>query len=912
MKKVLTGIIGVMMALSQLAQAEFHNPPQPQKTIENQLHSAKSLIKRLLPKHADQIVVEALNSPADKDLFEIESVDGKIVLRGNKGVSIASALNWYLKYTCNCQIAWSGDQLNLPEKLPVVEKLTRKKSPYKFRSYLNYCTFNYTMSWWDWERWEREIDWMALNGITMPLMAVGQEATWLATFKRYGLTDEEMQKFFVGPAYFAWHWMTNIDSIGGPLPMSWIESHRALGQQILKRQRELGMTPILQGFTGHVPKAFLDKHPKVKAAQEKSWSLKSPGTWQMDPLDPLFAELGTAFIEEQTKIFGTDHLYTADPFHEGHPPVEGEKYLNDVGKAIFKTMTSADKEAIWVKQSWSFREAILAPIPTERFIILDLNGARTWNKKTPFNGRSTAWGTLYNLGGRRYLTGSLTGLLGRCGQVDKQAKNVDGLGSFDECIEWNPVVFDALYENTWRDDTPDPQQWVKEYARRRYGFKAEELEKAWALLLKNVYSRGSWYGAPLSAKPCVSLICDSPCGGSTSFPGDNRELIEAWKLLLAQSENCKDAPGYRYDLVDFGNQILNNYATSLHQRLIRSFKDADKDAFEKAGAEIMELFTDLEELTGTHEMFMLGKWIKDARNCGTTKAEKDLYEFNAKSLISVWNDEYTARISDYSTRGWNGMYSGLYAKRWGDFIEMLKGKFAKGEHDYSDHKMKRVFGRPHFAPDLPFYKDQLAFEAKWVRSHENYPSEPIGDTIAVSTKLVEKYYPRIVNSYKLAKAGNYPPNQTYRYKKPKLVVKKSNITSGKPVEINGGTERADLVPELAVDGIIDKNRHWAAKKGGEDGRWLKVDLGENTMIDGATVWTYWDNKRYYQYNIEISTDGLEWLKVADFSKNKKAATEKGYKHKFTEVSARYVRINFLKNSSNNSFHLVEFHVDEVK
>ncbi len=28
-------------------------------------------------------------------------------------------------------------------------------------------------AWWDWERWEREIDWMALNGINLPLAFTG-------------------------------------------------------------------------------------------------------------------------------------------------------------------------------------------------------------------------------------------------------------------------------------------------------------------------------------------------------------------------------------------------------------------------------------------------------------------------------------------------------------------------------------------------------------------------------------------------------------------------------------------------------------------------------------------------------------------------------------------------------------------
>lgn len=48
----------------------------------------------------------------------------------------------------------------------------------RFRYYQNVCTFSYSDVWWDWPRWEREIDWMALNGINLPLAFTGQEALW--------------------------------------------------------------------------------------------------------------------------------------------------------------------------------------------------------------------------------------------------------------------------------------------------------------------------------------------------------------------------------------------------------------------------------------------------------------------------------------------------------------------------------------------------------------------------------------------------------------------------------------------------------------------------------------------------------------------------------------------------------------
>ena len=60
--------------------------------------------------------------------------------------------------------------------MPAVETPVRVEARVKDRFFLNYCTFGYTMPWWKWEDWERFIDWMALNGINMPLANTGQEA----------------------------------------------------------------------------------------------------------------------------------------------------------------------------------------------------------------------------------------------------------------------------------------------------------------------------------------------------------------------------------------------------------------------------------------------------------------------------------------------------------------------------------------------------------------------------------------------------------------------------------------------------------------------------------------------------------------------------------------------------------------
>lgn len=73
------------------------------------------------------------------DVFEVDAdpLSQKPVLRGNNGVSLASALNFYLKYVAGCSVSWgwrgTGDQLNLSQPLPLPAGQTRVVSPVKYR-----------------------------------------------------------------------------------------------------------------------------------------------------------------------------------------------------------------------------------------------------------------------------------------------------------------------------------------------------------------------------------------------------------------------------------------------------------------------------------------------------------------------------------------------------------------------------------------------------------------------------------------------------------------------------------------------------------------------------------------------------------------------------------------------------------
>ena len=48
----------------------------------------------------------------------------------------------------------------------------------------------------------------------------------------------------------------------------------AFQKKLLARMRGLGMTAVLSSFSGHIPKAFADKHPEAKIRRSPNWGLQ--------------------------------------------------------------------------------------------------------------------------------------------------------------------------------------------------------------------------------------------------------------------------------------------------------------------------------------------------------------------------------------------------------------------------------------------------------------------------------------------------------------------------------------------------------------------------------------------------------------------------------------------------------------
>ncbi|MFY7826612.1 MAG: alpha-N-acetylglucosaminidase [Flectobacillus sp.] len=709
------------------------------------IKESQALIARVIPQRAESFVVESLSTAAPFDFFEIESKNNKIVLRGNNGVSVASALYYYLTEYCHCQITWNGENLDLPTKLPLLSAKITKSSPYQYRYYLNYCTFNYSMSWWNWDRWQKEIDWMAMHGITMPLAITGEEYTWREVYNEMGFSDNDLKDFFSGPAYFSWFWMGNLDGWGGPLPVSWMKSHKDLQLKILQRERALGMTPVLPAFTGHVPAAFKKKYPKAKL-KATNWTNGFGDTYILDSEDPLFAELGKKFIDKQTKLFGTNHLYSADTFNENEPPTDEPAYLSKLSARIYEGIRQADPNGIWVMQGWLFYsdrkfwkapqiEALLNAVPNNKMLLLDLATEiePVWKRTEAFYGKPWIWNMLNNFGGNVNLFGRMDGVASGPALAlnDPNSKNLQGIGLTMEAIEQNPVIYELMMQHTWQTTPINLDEWIVKYAKNRYKTDDKSLVEAWQILRKTVYN-----GKDIR-DGAESIITGRPTFDSTTiwtrtklnYPP--KELLPAWDLFIEASKKGVNSDGFQYDVVDITRQVLANYALILQKKWKESYKTKNAAQFKVDSEAFLTLISDMDALLATRKDFMLGPWINSARTWGTTPQEKALYEQNARDLVTLWGDA-NSPLHEYSNRQWSGLLNDFYKPRWTQFFKELTKAMSENKE-----------------PDLKAFDEQIRnWEWKWVTTQKSFPTSPQGSSITLAQKLHLKYQKALVEAYK--------------------------------------------------------------------------------------------------------------------------------------------------------------------
>lgn len=650
---------------------------------------AAALAERVMGAQARNIIFKQV--PSEKDTYELSQKGSKILIKGNNANSMAVGLNRYLQEYCLTNVSWYDfNPVELPETLPEIPAPVTAKAEVPDRFFLNYCTFGYTMAWWKWEQWERFIDWMALNGVNMPLAITGQEAVWQKVWRKYGLTDEQIRAYFVGPAHLPWQRMCNLDRWQGPLPQGWIDGQAKLQKRILKRERALNMTPILPAFAGHVPAELAEAvQEPIDTFRVSYWGgfANQYRCTFLSPMDPIYAKIQKDFLEEQTKMYGTNHIYGVDPFNEVDAPFWDPETLAKISKGIFESMTAVDPEAVWLQMGWLFWadqqhwtdeniEAYLTAVPQGRMIILDYycDATQIWKRTNSFYGQPFIWCYLGNFGGMTGIEGDFHQNAEWLAETKANAgPGFVGIGSTLEGFGVNEPVYEHLLQQAWSNALP-VDEYVDNIADRHLGYKDEAFRQYWHTYADKI-------SVTHSKTSSSSLICAHPnlegvWHWTTLFNRgyDINDLEEALKTL----ETVEGSSDYfKYDLANARRQVLDNRAPALRDRFAKAYKEGNRDEMVKAAEEFLSLCDELTAVLKTRPEFSLCDWVSDARSWGKTPPEKDYYEMNARTLISVWGDSF--HLCDYANRDWDDLVDTYYKPRWRMFFDAVLAAYDAGE-----------------------------------------------------------------------------------------------------------------------------------------------------------------------------------------------------------------------------------------
>jgi len=507
------------------------------------------------------------------------------------------------------------------------------------------------------------------------------------------------------------------------------------------------MTPVLQGFTGHVPPSLAEKFPGIKIHKTGNWSAGFGGTCLLDPGEELFRRIGKLFIEKQTALYGTDHFYAADCFNEVDPDSNDPGFLAAMSRNVYASMSSADPQAIWVLQAWFLyyqkafwkepqSRAFLGAVPDDRMLVLDLWGERypVWETQSAFYGKPWIWNVLDNFGGRTSMNGNLKAMARNLSDVSgsRGKGKLSGIGMTMEYFGNNPVVEEYVMDQVWTGQPADPGRWMEDYVVRRYGSSDQHAQKAWQYMLATVYNTHSQTGTFLCERP--GFFDPKASYRSSPVPRYSQDtLIMALDELLACPDRYHKLETYSFDLVNLTRQALSPLALKWIRETEKAYHGHDPAAIRKYRDLFCGLITDMDDLLSTRREYLLGLWTENAKSWASTPEESALLEWNARNLVTLWGAGCTEGESDdlnnYALKQWAGMFRDYHLVRWTKFFDELDEAVKQGKE----------WDRP------AFYRASCEWEKEWSRRHNPFPAVTRGDPFTVSRDLWKKYRAFLIN-----------------------------------------------------------------------------------------------------------------------------------------------------------------------
>ncbi len=612
-----------------------------------------------------KIQAESQNGTANP-YYTYQATNGVLILRASDPVAACRGFYDYARANGLGVFDWTGAHFRIPAKWPDISK-TKVVSPFRFNQMYNMVVAGYSFPYWSWDRWEVELDWLALHGYNMFMAPIATEAIAERVWRQLGLTQEEIDHFTCGPAHAPWSRMGNIKHVDGPLPSEWNEGQIRLQHQILDRARDLGMVPIIQGFAGFVPDAIKRMHP------DETYCLSVWGKGFLDgrtpvhilPESPLFAQIERLYVTEWKKEFGAVKYILIDTYNEAKNLPLGkdettETFMANYGRSISSLLADIDPNLVWTFQGWVFHyqqktwtpavvKALMESVPPGKMLVLDMMGH--WDSLDGFSGQPWILGKIVNMGGKTPYNGRIDSYKGDMEKLlnapaSRRGNNV-GNSDHSEGIEVNTPVFEYNADLGWLGAV-DTDTWLDRYVRNRYGKTTPEMLTAWHGIKKYCMTQAGW-----------NVAYGWQRGKFGKDPVYAPEFFSVAQQFLAQRKAFADSPLYRADALEITAMVLCQKADESFNVAVQSL---DKKQLDVARSEFdygLKLLKTADRLLESHPIDRLERWVAFARGHSSNPELQDYYEENARRIVTVWGPP----VNDYSCRMWSGLIRDFYVPR---------------------------------------------------------------------------------------------------------------------------------------------------------------------------------------------------------------------------------------------------------
>jgi alpha-N-acetylglucosaminidase len=691
-----------------------------------EVRAAERILERLLPRHAAQFDLRAIEVSNGDEVCRISAADGRIRIEGSTPSALLFGVNWYLKYVAHVQISTNGDQLGGAGAFPLPDAAIELRTPYAYRYALNENVDGYTTPYWDWPRWEREIDVLALSGINAMIVERGADLVLYRTFRDFGYSDSEIRGWIAQPAHQNWQLMGNLCCFDGPISLELLQKRAASAHKIIARLRELGITPVMPGFYGIVPSDFHRRFPAAQVVPQGEWAGFTRPDW-LDPRDPMFAQLASAFYRHQHELFGDSSIYDMEVFQEGGD--SGDVPVPQAARAVQSALWAAHPAASWMMLAWQGnpRQDLLSGVDRQHLLVIDIDHDRVPrdDRRVDFQGAPFLFGGIWEFGGRTTLGANVANITERLQRVGRSNSNMAGTAYFTEGVDTNPMAFDLFTEMAWRSKPLDMTAWIASYVQRRYGVADADAVGAWQVLLSTAYDirvdnvvfnseRDAPQESLFAARPSLTANRASHWSpeaaryDTTTFRRALPPLLRAAPKLRNQS----------YDLVDVARQTLANESRVLLPQIKEAYEAKDRRLFEALTHRWLRLMDLQDQLLATDRSFLVGAWLGYVTPWASTPAELAHLNHDARSILTTWGDRHAsdgANLHDYGNKDWAGLTRDYYRVRWATYFRSLDDALRTGR------------------PAVPI--DWFALGEAWNRGTQHYSDQPHGDARLVAARI---------------------------------------------------------------------------------------------------------------------------------------------------------------------------------